>query len=150
MSDLSISLALGGAENASARVSRSGSKSAPVTGAAGHPAKVDVTNFVTSPKGVVDPESGVYVLQYRDGATGEVLNQYPSAKVVDAYKRGDSTNQQPTVHGSNQGSGAATSPVSVEASVGAAVPVAAPTTSSSVDAGSVAVTSPAPRTSVDV
>lgn len=48
----------------------------------------DVSNYVTSPKGVVDPQSGVYVLQYRDGATGEVLNQYPSAKVVDAYKRG--------------------------------------------------------------
>lgn len=51
----------------------------------------DVSNYVTSPKGVVDPESGVYVLQYRDGATGEVLNQYPSEKVVDAYKRGAST-----------------------------------------------------------
>jgi len=57
-----------------------GSKSAP-----------DVSDYVTSPKGVVDPQSGVYILQYRDGATGEVLNQYPSAKVVDAYKRGASS-----------------------------------------------------------
>lgn len=47
-----------------------------------------VSDFVTSPKGVVDPQSGVYVLQYRDGDTGEVTKQYPSAKVVDAYKHG--------------------------------------------------------------
>ncbi len=48
----------------------------------------DISNYVTSPKGVVDPTSGVFVLQYRDGATGEVKMQYPSAKAVDAYKRG--------------------------------------------------------------
>lgn len=55
----------------------------------------DLSNYVTSPKGVVDPESGVYVLQYRDGATGEVLSQYPSEKVVAAYKRGASNGEAP-------------------------------------------------------
>ena len=50
----------------------------------------DVSNFVTSPKGVFDPESGLYLLQYRDQSTGEVTKQYPSEKVVDAYRRGTS------------------------------------------------------------
>jgi hypothetical protein len=40
-----------------------------------------------SPKGIVDPESGVFVLQYRNQDTGEVKVQYPSKKVVEAYSR---------------------------------------------------------------
>lgn len=52
------------------------------------PARPDPTKGLTSPVGVVDPASGVYVLQFRDSKTGEVEVQYPSAKVVNAYRQG--------------------------------------------------------------
>lgn len=52
------------------------------------PARADPAKGLTSPVGVVDPASGVYVLQFRDSKTGEVEVQYPSAKVVSAYKQG--------------------------------------------------------------
>lgn len=39
-----------------------------------------------SPKGIVDAESGFYILEYRNQDTGEVKVQYPSKKVVSAYR----------------------------------------------------------------
>lgn len=39
-----------------------------------------------SPKGIVDAESGFYILEYRNQDTGEVKVQYPSRKVVTAYR----------------------------------------------------------------
>lgn len=97
MSDLSIKTALDSAVSQPRRAAPSEVKSGDAAGASSsaQQANVDVSNYVTSPKGVVDPQSGVYVLQYRDGATGEVLNQYPSEKVVDAYKRGDTGGAAP-------------------------------------------------------
>lgn len=91
MSDLSIRSASEGAVSAPRRaLTNVGSGSPDVSANASSQRSVsDVSNHV-SPKGLVDPQSGVYVLQFRDGETGEVLNQYPSEKVVDAYKRGAS------------------------------------------------------------
>lgn len=39
-----------------------------------------------SPKGIVDAESGFFILEYRNQDTGEVKVQYPSKKVVSAYR----------------------------------------------------------------
>jgi len=96
MSDLSVKTALDGAINQPLKSASIETKNAPDVGVKSSKANgstPDVSNYVTSPKGVVDPESGVYVLQYRDGATGEVLNQYPSEKAVSAYKRGASNGE---------------------------------------------------------
>ena len=54
---------------------------------------VDVRDRVSSVKGLVDPGSGVYVLQNRNSETGEVKVQYPSAKVVSAYKRTEAASE---------------------------------------------------------
>jgi len=89
MSDLSVKTVPEGAVSPPRKAVPSEVKApSDASASVGKGSQPDVSNYVTSPKGVVDPESGVYVLQYRDGATGEVLNQYPSAKAVDAYKRG--------------------------------------------------------------
>jgi len=99
MSDLSVGAVPEGAASPQRTAARHEVRTATGTGAkasTGERSAPDVSNYVTSPKGVVDPQSGVYVLQYRDGATGEVLNQYPSAKVVDAYKRGASNGEVAT------------------------------------------------------
>jgi len=96
MSDLSVGTVPEGAASPQRTAARYEVRTATNTGviaSTGERSAPDVSNYVTSPKGVVDPQSGVYVLQYRDGATGEVLNQYPSAKVVDAYKRGASNGE---------------------------------------------------------
>jgi len=100
MSDLSVKTALDGAVSQPRRSAPIENKNASGQGVAhvvgqgsAKGASPDVSNYVTSPKGIVDPESGVYVLQYRDGATGEVLNQYPSEKAVSAYKRGASNGE---------------------------------------------------------
>lgn len=39
-----------------------------------------------SPKGTIDAESGFYILEYRNQDTGEVKVQFPSRKVVTAYR----------------------------------------------------------------
>ena len=45
----------------------------------------DVSPKFVSPKGSIDPESGVFVTEVRDTGTGKVAFQYPPKKVVDAY-----------------------------------------------------------------
>lgn len=40
-----------------------------------------------SPKGNIDPQSGVYVVQFRNAATGNVDFQYPNKKAVAEYTR---------------------------------------------------------------
>jgi hypothetical protein len=42
-----------------------------------------------SPKGMIDAESGVYVVQFRNASTGNVNFQYPNKKVVAEYTRSD-------------------------------------------------------------
>jgi len=86
MSDLSIRTAPDVAVNPPRKAAVEVKSSDVSAQASSQKSSVDVSNYVTSPKGVVDPQSGVYVLQFRDGETGEVLNQYPSEKVVAAYK----------------------------------------------------------------
>ena len=48
------------------------------------PAK-DLSPQFVSPKGNIDPESGIFVTEVRDTGTGKVAFQYPPRKVVDAY-----------------------------------------------------------------
>ncbi len=64
-----------------------------------------------SPKGVIDAESGVYVVQFRNASTGNVNFQYPNKKVVAEYTRSD--NLIPASESKNQGS----SPSAVVSSV---------------------------------
>ena len=45
----------------------------------------DVSPQFVSPKGSIDPKSGVFVTEVRDTGTGKVAFQYPPKKVVDAY-----------------------------------------------------------------
>lgn len=42
-----------------------------------------------SPKGNIDPQSGVYVVQFRNASTGNVDFQYPNKKVVAEYVRSE-------------------------------------------------------------
>jgi len=166
MSDLSVKTALDGAVTQPRRSAPIETKSAPGQGAAlaagqgsAKSASPDVSNYVTSPKGVVDPESGVYVLQYRDGATGEVLNQYPSEKAVSAYKRGASNGEDasspPVATTDAQSASAATPGTTPTQTVGGSVEGGAAV--STVSTGSVGTTStvgqgsvPTTPTSVDV
>lgn len=53
----------------------------------------DVTPQFVSPKGSIDPKSGVFVTEVRDTGTGKVAFQYPSKKAVAAYSRARSTEQ---------------------------------------------------------
>ena len=69
----------GGVDDGHSHVRASATSSAPESGTHVAPAYV-------SPKGAVDPESGIFVLQYRDTDTGEVRVQYPAQKVVSAYQ----------------------------------------------------------------
>jgi len=159
MSDLSINSVSNGAVSPLKAVSQSEANAASGAGAKASlrpDTSVDVSNYVTSPKGVVDPESGVFVLQYRDGSTGEVMKQYPSEKVVAAYKRGAAggdgagASAQPATTATQQGGAGVEGGATVE---GAAV--AAPVAPTSVGTTSVGTVSTAGQgsstsTSVDV
>ena len=57
------------------------------------PKATDFSERYSSPRGTVDPESGMYVLQIRDGESGDVKNQYPSKQVVRAYEQQASISQ---------------------------------------------------------
>ena len=62
------------------------------TDSAPKPAK-DVSPQFVSPKGSVDPESGIFVTEVRDTGTGKVSFQYPSKKAVAAYASSRQTEQ---------------------------------------------------------
>jgi len=81
----------------------------------------DVRPEFVSPKGVIDAKSGVYVVQFRNAATGNVNFQYPNKKVVAEYVRSDNLVPAPELKG--QGSSVAsnvssgnTAPVEVASS----------------------------------
>lgn len=57
-----------------------------------------------SPKGNIDPSSGVYVVQFRNASTGNVDFQYPNKKVVAEYSRTDQLAPAPSSEGSAQAS----------------------------------------------
>ncbi len=53
----------------------------------------DVSPQFVSPKGSIDPKSGVFVTEVRDTGTGKVTFQYPSKKAVAAYTQSRNTEQ---------------------------------------------------------
>ncbi|MBF0246982.1 MAG: hypothetical protein HQL36_02755 [Alphaproteobacteria bacterium] len=91
---------------------------------------------MTSPKGVVDPQSGMYILQYRDQSSGEVTRQYPSQKVVAAYRKGDNEVQQAKPQQAPAEGSAVPVPTGVAAeTAGVAVQATAPATTSAPSTG---------------
>ncbi len=57
------------------------------------PKSADVAPQYVSPKGSIDPKSGVFVTEVRDTGTGKVSFQYPSKKAVAAYAQSSNTEQ---------------------------------------------------------
>ncbi len=83
------------------------------TGSAPESAK-DVSPQFVSPKGNVDPKSGVFVTVVRDTGTGKVSFQYPSKTAVAAYANSRQTEQAqkaPEQSSANEGSKAESSQV---------------------------------------
>jgi hypothetical protein len=64
-----------------------------------------------SPKGVIDAESGVYVVQFRNASTGNVNFQYPNKKVVAEYTRSDNLISAPETKSQGSSSSAVVSSV---------------------------------------
>jgi hypothetical protein len=91
-----------------------------------------------SPKGSIDPQSGVFVTEVRDTGTGQVTFQYPSKKAVAAYARTSRPEQvQSAPKQSNANEGSGESQPKVESSA----PAPAPTSNSaSADAVTVGAT----------
>ncbi len=54
----------------------------------------DVSPQYVSPKGSIDPKSGVFVTEVRDTGTGKVSFQYPSKKAVAAYSQSRDNTEQ--------------------------------------------------------
>jgi hypothetical protein len=77
-----------------------------------------------SPKGMIDAESGVYVVQFRNASTGNVSFQYPNKKVVAEYTRSDNLVSVPEVKSQGSSSSNAvsssvdTASVKVDSSLG--------------------------------
>ena len=93
------------------------------TGSASKSVKNVSPQFV-SPKGTVDPESGVFVTEVRDTGTGKVSFQYPSKTVVAAYASSQNTEQTqkaPEQPNANEGSKAESSEKAKSSAVADAV-----------------------------
>jgi len=78
------------------------------------------SKFITSPKGTIDSNSGLFIVQFRDG-DGQVTAQYPAPKAASAYKHGAAVNTAETAPNSGGGAQVSSAP--------AAAPAAAPATS---------------------
>lgn len=89
MSINAVSLGGNNPTRVSVQAASTSEASASVGSASRQSMSVDYSKRVDNLKGIVDPSSGVFVLQQREGATGEVKNQYPSKQVVAAYTRTD-------------------------------------------------------------
>ena len=74
-----------------------------------------------SPKGVIDAESGVYVVQFRNSSTGNVNFQYPNKKVVAEYTRTDNLVPAADIKSQGSSSSAVVSSASVETTSSTAV-----------------------------
>ena len=84
------------------------------------PKSANVTPQFVSPKGSVDPKSGVFVTEVRDTGTGKVAFQYPSKQAVAAYSRSSQTEQtQQAPEQSNTNEGKTESNQKVESSASA-------------------------------
>ncbi len=62
-----------------------------------------------SPKGNIDPQSGVYVVQFRNASTGNVDFQYPNKKAVAEYTRSDKLAPADSSDGASQASASSAS-----------------------------------------
>ncbi len=51
---------------------------------------IQPADFVSSPKGRIDSDSGLFVIQFRDRSSGEVTMQFPSEKAAGVYKKAES------------------------------------------------------------
>ncbi len=85
MSDLSINTTLPGTNSMPSRTAASSGGGTPAPAPAKNPVPVP-SEFITSPKGTIDSNSGMFVVQFRDG-DGKVTMQYPAPKASFAYKR---------------------------------------------------------------
>lgn len=89
------------------------------TASAAKSAKEVAPQFI-SPKGSMDPKSGVFVTEVRDTGTGKVAFQYPSKQAVAAYARSSHTEQaQQAPEQSNANEGKEESNPKVESSASA-------------------------------
>lgn len=75
--------------NSSSQISRYKSRESGSEAAPEQQAKLTERPKFVSPKGNIDPQSGVYVVQFRNAATGNVDFQYPNKKAVAEYTRSD-------------------------------------------------------------
>jgi len=97
-------------------------------------AKLTESPKFVSPKGNIDPQSGVYVVQFRNAATGNVDFQYPNKKAVAEYSRSDKLVPAPSSGGAAKpaavvsGSGASVGSESVSSAGSGTVEVAAAST----------------------
>lgn len=90
MSDMSINAVSSGASaSVRSQAQTASAAAAAVSVVASQGASIDYSNRVDNLKGIVDPNSGVFVIQQREGSTGAVKNEYPSKQVVAAYKRNE-------------------------------------------------------------
>jgi len=64
--------------------------SSPTAAPAAKPAAIQPAEFVSSPKGRIDSDSGMFVIQFRDRSSGEVTMQFPAEKAAGVYKKAES------------------------------------------------------------
>ena len=94
MSDLTINTTLRDVNTVPSRPSRSGNEGEEKT--APEPGKVPPpSEFLSSPKGKIDSDSGMFVVQFRD-KDGKVTMQYPPDKAAHEYARSSSGAPQRT------------------------------------------------------
>jgi len=94
MSDLTINATLRNAGSMASRPVSSGKDGGEVPAAS--TSKVPSPDeFHTSPKGSIDSNSGLFVIQFRDG-DGSVTMQYPSSKAAHEYSKNSSDAPQRT------------------------------------------------------
>lgn len=119
--------------NSSSQISRYKSRESGSEAAPEQQAKLTERPKFVSPKGNIDPSSGVYVVQFRNASTGNVDFQYPNKKAVAEYSRSDKLTAAPKP---DEGGSKPTAPVSSgNAQSSAARTEVASTASASVSTG---------------
>ncbi len=89
---------------------------------------IQPADFISSPKGRIDSDSGLFVIQFRDRSSGEVTMQFPFEKAAGVYKKAEALVEAGPV----AKSAPAPDPVSSPAPAPAAAP-AAPTAPSATE-----------------
>jgi len=125
MSDISINTTLRGT---SSMPSRSVSSSGGGGGSVSTPSPIPVPGqLITSPKGTIDSNSGMFVVQFRDN-DGKVTMQYPAPQASSAYKQGAAVNSSAAA---SQGGGHTSSAPAPQAQSSASASAPAPSASAS-------------------